>query len=275
MPRIHSWQEVIAPRDCWYILHWTTLRPAVDSTTSNLQQPRTPIESHSVPITPCIPPWRNEQRAISLLLNACHKSPRAPSRSSSPCAHPLAPPSATLSRFSPLFHLFSPEDSTLTCTTPHLLFCFLRLNFSALCFIAFILTSSLYLFPPILRFFHLVAIYRKEGENRERTDSAYSALFTVRHYLKKNNNKRISEWCAFLRHFFLLSSRSLFLHNFLLYRVLICLRNERIATWRFNRCNRKREEWMLQYTSMDTSQAFSVLHSICAFHSLPRPRDCR
>lgn len=169
MPRIHSWRKVIAPRDCWCILHRTILRPAalrapppVPSATSNPH--RVPLGSHHPlhPLPPSpLPPWRNEQRAISLLLNACHKSPRAPSRSPSPCTHPPALPPATLSRFSPLFHLFFPEDSTLTCTTPHLVSCFLRLNFSALCFIAFILRAFFVSFPFYLRCRYLKKRKRK------------------------------------------------------------------------------------------------------------------
>jgi len=134
MPRIHSWREIIAPRDCRRIVHRAILRPAAESSTSvsgraRYLQPRTPVESRSVPTTPCTTPSqpppleRNEQRAISLLLNACHKSPRAPSRSPS---RPLSPPSQLLHLFRPppprrdalslslslflftLFHLFSP-----------------------------------------------------------------------------------------------------------------------------------------------------------------------
>jgi len=95
----HSWREIIAPRDCRRIAHRAILRPAAESSTSEsgrarYLQPRTPVESRSVPTTPCTTPSqpppleRNEQRAISLLLNACHKSPRAPSRPLSPSPTP-------------------------------------------------------------------------------------------------------------------------------------------------------------------------------------------
>lgn len=60
MPRIHSWRKVIAPRDCWCILHRTILRPAalrapppVPSATSNPH--RVPLGSHH-PLHPPSPP---------------------------------------------------------------------------------------------------------------------------------------------------------------------------------------------------------------------------
>lgn len=104
-------------------------------------------------------------------------------------------------------------------------------------------------------------------------------LHFLRHCLKKNNDERVSLQCAllcFLASFlFFPSLFSLFLCDFLLYRVLIRLRKRRkqpedtgtmeIGNGKKERCN----------TSTSTSQAFSVLHSIRAFRSLPRPRDCR
>lgn len=221
MPRIHSWQEVIAPRDCWCILHRTTLRPAAGSatsTSSSLEPPSSPTRFPS----PLAPPWRNEQRAISLLLNACHKSPRAPSRSPSPCAHP---PPATLSRFSPLFHLFSPEGSTLTRTTSHLVSCFLWLNFSALCFIAFILRIFFVSFLSYPGF--LPSHWRLKKRKRKWRTHRVPILHFLR--LKKNNDKMVLSprrtlLCFYTPFLFFPSSRSLFLHDFLLYRVLIRLR---------------------------------------------------
>ena len=77
---------------------------------------------------------------------------------------------------------------------------------------------------------------------------------------------RDAHFSASKRHFFLLSSRSLFLHNFLLYRVLICLRNERIATWRFNRCgvigNEKSECYNTQARILFKLSLFSILFAL-------------
>lgn len=153
MPRIHSWREVIAPRDCWCILHRTTLRPAASSATSTsiLEPPSSPTRFPP----PLAPPRRNEQRAISLLLNACHKSPRAPSRSPSP-------PASILQLFHP-----PPCRGSLPCFTsspPKTPPSLAQLRISSLAFsgsislhyVSSLLSSapSLYLFPPILLFFH-------------------------------------------------------------------------------------------------------------------------
>lgn len=218
MPRIHSWQEVIAPRDCWCIPPCAPPRapPPVPPAASNPH--RVPLGSHR-PLHP--PPWRNEQRAISLLLNACHKSPRAPSRSPSSRAHP---PPATLSRFSPLFHLFSPEDSTLTCTTPHLVSCFLWLNFSALCFIAFILRVFFVSFPSYPGF--LPSHWRLKKRKRKWRKRRVPILHFLRHLKRKIMIRGYpcdARFFASMRHCFFSSSCSLF---FLLHRVLIRLRSE-------------------------------------------------
>lgn len=60
-------------------------------------------------------PSRNEQRAISLLLNACHKSPRAPSTPPLPSnilSTPSTPSPSSSIRLSPLNVLPSPSART-------------------------------------------------------------------------------------------------------------------------------------------------------------------
>jgi len=119
MPRIHSWWEVIAPRDCWYILYRTTLRPAAGSatsTSSSLEPPSSPTQFPS----PLTPPegTSNEQfhYCLTLVINL-HGHPLAlllpapilhllhplPCRGSLPCfisSLPKTPPS--LAQFSSL-----------------------------------------------------------------------------------------------------------------------------------------------------------------------------
>lgn len=182
MPRIHSWREVIAPRDCRCIVHRATLHPAAGSSTgtagtsSSLEPPLSPTRFPP----PLTPPSRNEQRAISLLLNACHKSPRAPSRSS--LSLPIRPPSlppATLSRLSPLFHLFSPQR-----LHPHLYD-----SASSLSLSQFLFTMFHRFYPPyLLRTFFLLlrVLFYRVGtdtftDGREKTknaQNAHSVLFT-------------------------------------------------------------------------------------------------
>ena len=113
---IHSWREVIAPRDSvplrctertlfpplfnhsrYLSLRRHRQRLRAPCTTSNLPRRVGPTRFPSLPH-----PSRNEQRAISLLLNACHKSPRVPSAPLPPCPsvstyHPI--PSSSLSAF--------------------------------------------------------------------------------------------------------------------------------------------------------------------------------
>lgn len=166
MPRIHSWREVIAPRDCRCIVHRATLHPAAGSSTgtagtsSSLEPPSSPTRFPP----PLTPPSRNEQRAISLLLNACHKSPRAPSRSFLLPPIPISSTSYPVEALSLVSPLLPPEDSTLACTTPRLLSHFL--NFSPLCFIAFILRISFVPFSPYFAFSSIAFIdKRKKTKN--------------------------------------------------------------------------------------------------------------
>lgn len=176
MPRIHSWREVIAPRDCRCIVHRATLHPAAGSSTgtagtsSNLEPPLSPTRFPP----PLTPPSRNEQRAISLLLNACHKSPRAPSRSSLLPSHPATISSTRypVEAFSLVSPLLPPEGSTLTCTTPRLLSHFL--NFSPLCFIVFILRISFVPFSSS----SIALAFTDEREETKNARNAHSVLFT-------------------------------------------------------------------------------------------------
>lgn len=180
MPRIHSWREVIAPRDCRCIVHRATLHPAAGSSTgtagtsSSLEPPLSPTRFPP----PLTPPSRNEQRAISLLLNACHKSPRAPSRSFLPPSlsghhlfHPLP-----CRGFLPCFTSSSPEDSTLTRTTPRLLSHFL--NYSPLCFIVFILRISFVPFSSYFASSSIALAFTDERGKTKNAQNAHSVLFT-------------------------------------------------------------------------------------------------
>lgn len=233
---------------------------------------------------PFAPPSRNEQRAISLLLNACHKSPRAPSRSLPPPSlvpnlSPL-PPTATLSRiarslalllfvflclslflsrFLPCFttspppkllrfyNFVSPLFLSLYLSTSLSLSFPRRLNFSLLCFIAFILLRLFFVlsFPPYpASSFAIVST--SNGKKTEKTARGVLVSHFFRHCLKKNNDERergragkISSLASevasfhfyepFLPHLaFSLSSRIIFaalLRNFLPRHVLIRSRN--------------------------------------------------
>lgn len=162
------------------LLHRTTLRPAASSTTStssSLEPPSSPTR-FPPPLAPPSGGTSNEQfhYCLTPVINL-HGRPLA--LPPLPRAHPPSLPPATLSRFSPLFHLFSPEDSTLARTTPHPVSCFLRLSFSALRFIAFIHP------PRLLCIFFLVSCVpsialtpEEEKEKMKNARSAYSALFT-------------------------------------------------------------------------------------------------
>lgn len=136
---------------------------------------RVPLGSHH----PLHLPWRNEQRAISLLLNACHKSPRAPSRS------PSLP--------APIFHLFHPPPcrGSLPCFTsspPKTPPSLAQLRISSLAFsgsISLHYVSSLLSSAPSLYLFYLLSCVsstaltsKEEKEKMENAQNAYSALFT-------------------------------------------------------------------------------------------------
>lgn len=115
MPRIHSWREVIAPRDCRCIVHRVTLHPAAGfstgtiGTSSSLEPPSSPTR-FPPPLTPS--PFRrtsNEQfhYCLTPVINL-HGRPLAlpsllppssydlfhplPCRDSLPCFSPSSPP---------------------------------------------------------------------------------------------------------------------------------------------------------------------------------------
>lgn len=218
MPRIHSWREVIAPRDCWCILHRTTLRPAASSATSTSSSLEPPSSPTRFP-PPLAPPWRNEQRAISLLLNACHKSPRAPSRSPSPPR-----PSSISSTRHPVEVLSLVSPLLPRRLHPHLHNSASRLLLSPA---QFLCTMFHRFYPPrllcifsLLSYVSYTALTFKEARKRKSRTHRVPILHFLRHYLKKNNDERVFLQRALLRFyapFLFSSSSSLFLCDFLLF----------------------------------------------------------
>lgn len=153
MPRIHSWQEVIAPRDCWCIPPCAPPRapPPVPPAASNPH--RVPLGSHR-PLHPPPPGGTSNEQfhycltpVINLHGRPLALPPPAPilhpllCRGSLPCftsSPPKTPPSLAQLRISSL--AFSGSIS-------------LHYVSSLLSFV-----SSLYLFPPILGFFHRIGV---------------------------------------------------------------------------------------------------------------------
>lgn len=104
-------------------------------------------------------------------------------------------------------------------------------------------------------------------------------LHFLRHCLKKNNDERVSLQRALLCFLALFLFFPLFSLPVLMRLSIVPRSNSpekrrkrpedtgtmEIGNGKKERCN----------TSTSTSQAFSVLHSVRAFRSLPRPRDCR
>lgn len=187
MPRIHSWREVIAPRDCWCILHRTTLRPAegpppVPPAASNPH--RVPLGFHH----PLHPPGGTSNEQFHYCLTPVINLHGRPLALPPPaCAHPPSLPPATLSSFSPLFHLFSPKDSTITRTTPHFVSCFL--GSISLHYVSSLLSSapSLYLFSLYPAFLSPHCCLKKEKKKWRM--QRVPILHYFRHCLRKNNDE--------------------------------------------------------------------------------------
>lgn len=176
MPRIHSWREVIAPRDCRCIVHRATLHPAAGSSTgtagtsSSLEPPSSPTRFPP----PLTPPSRNEQRAISLLLNACHKSPRAPSRSFLLPPIPISStryPVEALSLVSPLLPPKTPPSLVRLRVFSLTFSISLHYVSSLLCSV-----SPSYLFPPTS---HSLLSHLQTREKRRRTRKMPIPLFYI------------------------------------------------------------------------------------------------
>lgn len=99
---VHSTEQPSSPRVPSPPPLFSTFESAERAFVVRLEQPESKPPCGSRQRLPH--PSRNEQRAISLLLNACHKSPRAPS------TPPMPSPRATLP--SPLHPSFSSQRSS-------------------------------------------------------------------------------------------------------------------------------------------------------------------
>lgn len=243
MPRIHSWREVIAPRDCWCVAHRNTPRRLLSSniagtSTAAWNPRRVPLGSH-----PSHPPrgTSNEQfhYCLTPVINL-HGRPLAlppPLPPPGPRAHPTSPlpPTTTLSRlarsrsrslslsFTPLFHLSPPED-LLPRFHDFVSFLSLRLSYFlvgsiSLHYVSSLLSSA----SSSFHLFHLIPRPPPPASNGEKTERTRRVLVShfLRHCLKKNNDEKgaspfgevASLRCSYAPYFLAWPSRSLASYN--------------------------------------------------------------